>query len=235
MSYYYKLRYTFPSFPDDDELVRMRPRPKMEDTFAELVELIREYTATKMIATIETLDKHGQECKTHCHIHFDSNSEKKAIAVQLNRKIWNKLKYVKISGRVYYLKAQPERSNRHWTYPLKTKPLNEWTSTSLVFFGFEQRELEDLSLVGHEEWKVGCVVHENKQAKKEDTSWADRFTSYLDDFPGLKTHKSIFLQLYEFYKLNDKPLNYKNILGNAYLYMAKKNLINGEEFYNLHQ
>lgn len=233
MSYYYKLRFTFPSFPDDDELVRMRPRPKMEDTFAELVELIQEYTATKMIGTIETLDKHGQQCKAHCHIHFDSNSEKKAIAVQLNRKIFVKHKYVKISGRVYYLKAQPERSNRHWTYPLKTKPLNEWTSKTLVSTGFDQRELEDLTLVGHEEWKVGCVVHENKQAKKEDKSWADRFISYLEDFPDLKTHKSIFLQLYEFYKLNDRPLNRRLIKDNAYLYMAKKNYITAEEFYYL--
>lgn len=233
MSYYYKLRYTFPSFPDDDELVRVRPRPKVEDTFAELVELIREYTATKMIGTIETLDKHGQACKMHAHIHFDSNSNKKAIAVQLQRKIFDKLKYVKISGRVYYLKAQAERSNRHWTYPLKTKPFNEWTSTSLAYLGFEKREMEDLSLVGHEEWKIGCEVHETKQAKKEDKSWVDRFTSYLDDFPELNTHKLIFVKLFEFYVLNDKPLNNKQLKDYSYLYMAKKKLMTPEEFYNL--
>lgn len=200
-----------------------------------ILETLEKYIyENRYTAGLEFLGKDGQEVKQHLHIHFQSLVKRDTIAKQIVRVLMEDTGDTRKKSHAYYLKAESEINvDKFYQYPLKENLLTDtdkynWTS------GFTKEEVAELNIKAHAIRQVSYEVNQNKTSKREDISFIEKLFFYIQaDGNDPKNHKEVFLRIYDFYIEQDKPLDKRLMSNQAYLYLGKKKIITGEEFYNL--
>ncbi len=238
MSFLYKLRYTF---TDDLQIKEDTPAEEQDNIYKsqkqmlyDIYQLLKEYLhKDKLTSGIEYRGKTGQFVNNHIHFHFESNSKRDTIAKQFVRKMMEDMNDFRKKSSAYYLKAQSEVDyDKHYMYPLKEY---DWKNTKKYNFckGIPLEELEILNIKAHSLRLKSYEVNEHKQTKREDVTFCEKFCTYLDKNTTASTYEGIYIELTEFYKQQDKPPDHKQLSGNTYLYMLKKEIISNQDYYNL--
>lgn len=221
--FYYKFRYTF----DKDTYSLEYKKQYMRS----LIDILEDYIEDgRYTAGLERFGKTGEEVKHHMHIHFKSTKQRDTIAKQIIRKVIGEEDFRKKS-QIYSLRPEADvNEDRFYRYPLKETKLED---KCILTKGFTEDEVKTMNEVAYASRQIQYEVNQNKTSKKEDITFYDKMSAYLDSKGTYSTEREVFLEILNFYLEQDKPLSRKSIQEYTYLYMVKKKIMTPEEFYNL--
>lgn len=227
--YYFKFRYTF---TDDRQDGTDKFTSQDKGSLRALCDFIKDYSQGKMTAGLECRNKTGEITKKHVHIHFISDKVRDTIAKRFVRIWMNENQDFRKKSQAYSLKAEADiNEQKFWRYPFKE--IKDGYKRGLhAFEGFTDEEYKEFNAVAHAQRLTQYEIVQTKVSKKEDQTFVEKFCSYLDT-KDVKEHKEIFVELFNFYISQNKPLNQKQLKDYSYLYMAKKGYLTPDEFYNL--
>lgn len=226
---WYKLRFTFSNQEEltclEDNIFMNRCRT----IHRRLAEKVKQYSI-KQTTGFEILDKKGDTCKAHVHIHFEST--------HMNIKSMRRT-FVRLLGEKGY--GEETYGNKHLSLVRNT----ELQKSEYEFFGyaikqgnykfgsqkgFTKDEIEKMYEIGHATWLKVVQVNQQKDKKRdnEDTLFERLKSAFKKS--GVNTTRSLQKEAIRFYIKEKRPLNHTTISGYVANYMISEGYMTEDEY-----
>ena len=170
----------------------------------------------------ETKNKYGEPCRPHFHCHFyyhnpDIIDPKRSITQYLKSRA--EARDIKLKGNKKWclqLVEEPEDYNRFYRYPFKFGMESE--SCFQIFNETISHDQVRLAVEENKQRIDANIIHREKSREKQ--TFKDKLFLHLDKMEEetLRDHEQIWIDILEFYRSQDKPINFQTIDGYTILY-----------------
>lgn len=178
----------------------------------------------KYTSGFEILNKLGEHCKAHIHIHFKSNNIKESMNRTIKRYLVDEWEQQYLGNSTYSFKPKHVRcDDEFYQYPLKQ------TLDYNVCAGFTRDQLDFMHEVAKTSYAKVCQVAQAKEDKRDkDDSLFLRVLAICkkkNDY----SKRAICLTFIQYYREEKKPINRTVIDGYVLLAMLEMNLITEDD------
>ena len=175
----------------------------------------------------ERLDSKGRETHLHYHINLELNKIIRKDTLQS----WFRDNDICKGNKAYCVRFHGDLvdEDRWWRYPMKELL---WKSR-----GFEKAELDKLTLLAKDERvrQVELNLATEKSLENKNQKRDKLFKWLKDNFPDVKTKKTIFCKMVDWYRQVSKdtpPLANNCLMNKVYDYMIEIGILTAEEYYD---
>lgn len=177
-------------------------------------------------AGLEELNKYGEPCPQHIHFNFEYEPidllNPKRCLVSWLRNHAQKSGYELRGNAMWCVQFFPDPESfedelRFWRYPLKERGI-----AALTHWEHPDYSLSVMSLLARDERQraitSNCLAREKSRDK---VTFKDKLFTFLNDQtwePSDRDHETVWTTILEYYRSQDKPINYQTIEGYTILY-----------------
>lgn len=200
--------------------------------------LIRSYKIKNHSCGFEELNKYGEPCDPHFHFNFyveiDRVNPKRCIQDKLRR--WYEANELELKGNKQWslqIVEEPDDYFRWLRYPLKEKRIKELCGVELTEDRWE--ELENLAKQERKDTIEKNILQREKIRNKDNFKlkiygFINKVYEYVNKEEI--TDKMIWIQIFNFYKTEGRPINFGTIDGYVILYKADHGMLTAEDAFN---